>query len=126
MTKIYVGNLSFSTTDSGLRAAFEAHGQVSSAQIVMDRETGRPRGFGFVEMPNDEEAKKAIAAMDGATLDGRPLKVNEARPKEAGGGRGGWGGGGGGGGGGRGGWGGGGGGGGRGGDRGGGGGGGRW
>lgn len=103
MTKIYVGNLSFSTTDAGLRAAFEAHGQVASASIVMDRETGRPRGFGFVEMPNDAEAQNAIAKMDGANLDGRPLKVNVAKPKEGGGGgggggRGGWGGGGGGGG----------------------------
>lgn len=98
MTKLYVGNLSFSTTEAGLRAAFEAHGQVASASIVMDRETGRPRGFGFVEMPNDQEAQNAIAKMDGSTLDGRPLKVNVAKPKEAGGGggRGGWGGGGGG------------------------------
>lgn len=97
--KIYVGNLPFSTNDDGLRTAFEAHGQVATAQIVMDRETGRPRGFGFVEMPNDEEARKAIAAMNGQQLGGRTLVVNEARPKEAGGGggRGGWGGGGGGG-----------------------------
>lgn len=99
--KIYVGNLPFSTNDDSLRTAFEAHGQVATAQIVMDRETGRPRGFGFVEMPNDEEARKAIAAMNGQQLGGRTLVVNEARPKEAGGGgggRGGWGGGGGGGG----------------------------
>ena len=98
--KIYVGNLPFSINDDGLRTAFEAHGQVATAQIVMDRETGRPRGFGFVEMPNDEEARKAIAAMNGQQLGGRTLVVNEARPKEAGGGgggRGGWGGGGGGG-----------------------------
>ncbi|MBX3401853.1 MAG: RNA-binding protein [Phycisphaeraceae bacterium] len=99
--KIYVGNLPFSINDDGLRTAFEAHGQVATAQIVMDRETGRPRGFGFVEMPNDEEARKAIAAMNGQQLGGRTLVVNEARPKEAGGGgggggRGGWGGGGGG------------------------------
>lgn len=99
MTKLYVGNLSFSTTEAGLRAAFEAHGQVASASIVMDRDTGRPRGFGFVEMPNDAEAQNAISKMDGATLDGRPLKVNVAKPKTegGGGGRGGWGGGGGGG-----------------------------
>lgn len=99
MTKLYVGNLSFSTTEAGLRAAFEAHGQVASASIVMDRDTGRPRGFGFVEMPNDAEAQNAISKMDGATLDGRPLKVNVAKPKTeggGGGGRGGWGGGGGG------------------------------
>ncbi len=81
MTKLYVGNLSFSTTEAGLRAAFEAHGQVASASIVMDRDTGRPRGFGFVEMPNDAEAQNAISKMDGATLDGRPLKVNVAKPK---------------------------------------------
>jgi RNA recognition motif-containing protein len=99
--KIYVGNLPFSVNDQGLREAFEPHGQVSSAQIVMDRETGRPRGFGFVEMSNDDEARKAIEALHGQQLGGRTLVVNEARPKEAGGGggRGGWGGGGGGGGG---------------------------
>lgn len=98
--KIYVGNLPFSINDQGLREAFEAHGEVSSAQIVMDRETGRPRGFGFVEMPNDEDARKAIEALNNQQLGGRTLVVNEARPKEAGGGggRGGWGGGGGGGG----------------------------
>lgn len=99
--KIYVGNLPFSVNDEGLRTAFSAHGSVTSAQIVMDRETGRPRGFGFIEMSNDDEARKAIAAMNGKDLDGRQLVVNEARPKEAGsggggGGRGGFGGGGGG------------------------------
>lgn len=121
MKKIYVGNLSFSTNDATLRQAFEAHGEVVSATIVMDRETGRPRGFGFVEMANDDEASAAINAMNGQNLDGRDLTVNEARPREdrgggGGGGRGGYGGGRGGGGGGRGGYGGGGGGG-RGGDR---------
>ena len=65
MTKIYVGNLPFSTTDDALRAIFEPHGQVTSAQIVMDRETGRPRGFGFIEMANDTEAQNAIAKLDG-------------------------------------------------------------
>ena len=89
---IFVGNLSFGTKEDDIRAAFEAHGQVSTARVVMDRETGRSRGFGFVEMSNDAEAKAAIAALDGANLDGRPLKVNEARPKEEGG-RGGGGGG---------------------------------
>lgn len=111
--RLYVGNLSFSTTEESLRAAFEAHGQVSSASIVMDRETGRSRGFGFVEMSDDGQAKAAIQAMHGANLDGRNLTVNEARPREqrGGGGFGGGGGGGrggysrgGGGGGGRGGW----------------------
>jgi len=78
---IYVGNLSYSTDDAGLRAAFEAFGTVSSAQVITDRETGRSRGFGFVEMPDDEEAKAAIAALNGQELDGRTLNVNEARPR---------------------------------------------
>jgi len=103
--KMYVGNLSFSTTESQLKALFEPHGAVSSASLVMDRETGRPRGFGFVEMNNDAEAKAAMAALSGKNVDGRDLTVNEAKPREAGGGggggRGGFGGGGGGGGGGR-------------------------
>jgi RNA recognition motif-containing protein len=101
--KLYVGNLPFSTTEDDLRQMFEAHGQVASASIVMDRETGRPRGFGFVEMPNDDEARKAIEATNGTNIGGRALVVNEARPKEPGGrggGGGGWGRGGGGGGGG--------------------------
>jgi len=92
MKKLYVGNLPFSTNDAELRSMFEPHGQVSSAQVVTDRETGRSRGFGFVEMPNDEEATKAIEAMDGNAIGGRPLKVNEAKPREAGGGFGGGGG----------------------------------
>ncbi len=95
MKKLYVGNLPFSTNDSELRTMFEAHGEVSSAQIVMDRETGRPRGFGFVEMSNDGEADAAIAAMNGQQNGGRAIVVNEARPREAG--SGGFGGGGGGG-----------------------------
>lgn len=95
--KLYVGNLSFQTTEAELRSLFEAHGDVSSASLVMDRETGRPRGFGFVEMPNDDQAKAAIAAIHGTNFGGRDLTVNEARPREAGGGgRGGFGGGGGG------------------------------
>jgi len=102
---IYVGNLSYDTTDESLRAAFAAHGEVSSAKVVADRDTGRSRGFGFVEMPSNEEGNAAIQAMDGADLDGRDLKVNEARPRtERGGGGGGGGYGGGGGGGGRGGY----------------------
>ncbi len=97
--KLYVGNLSFQTSEAELRALFEAHGEVSSASLVMDRETGRPRGFGFVEMPNDEQAKAAINAVNGTNVGGRDLTVNEARPREGGGGggRGGFGGGGGGG-----------------------------
>lgn len=95
--KIYVGNLSFSTSESQLQAIFAEHGAVSSASLVMDRETGRPRGFGFVEMPNDSEAQAAMAALNGKNVDGRDLTVNEAKPREAGGGgRGGFGGGGGG------------------------------
>jgi RNA recognition motif-containing protein len=95
MMKLYVGNLSFRTTDDILRQAFEQFGEVTSASVVMDRETGRSRGFGFVEMSNDEEAKAAINAMHGRELEGRNLTVNEAKPREAGGGRGGFGGGGG-------------------------------
>ncbi len=86
MKKLYVGNLPFSTTDAELRQAFEAHGEVASATIVMDRETGRPRGFGFVEMPNDAEADAAVNTLNGQQLGGRALVVNEARPREAGGG----------------------------------------
>ena len=85
---IFVGNLSYSTTDDGLRNAFEAFGEVSSARVIMDRESGRSRGFGFVEMPNSSEGNAAIQALEGQNLDGRPVKVNEARPKEEGGGRG--------------------------------------
>ena len=103
--KIYVGNLSFNTTESQMREMFEAHGAVASASLVMDRETGRPRGFGFVEMNDDSQAKAAMAALNGKEMDGRSLTVNEAKPREAGGGgggggrgRGGFGGGGGGGG----------------------------
>jgi RNA recognition motif-containing protein len=90
---IFVGNLSFSTRDEDLRAAFSKFGQVDSAQVVMDRESGRSRGFGFVEMPDSGAAQQAIAAMNGADLQGRPLTVNEARPKPSRGGGGGGGGG---------------------------------
>jgi len=124
--KLYVGNLSYDVDSSALQELFSAHGTVDSAQIITDRDTGRSKGFGFVEMSSDAEAQAAIAALNGQDHSGRALTVNEAKPKEdrggGGGGRGGYGGGGGGG---RGGYGGGGGGGGRGGYGGGGGGGGR-
>ena len=89
---IYVGNLSYDVDDSALRTAFEAHGEVSSAQVITDRDTGRPRGFGFVEMPSDEEAEAAIEALNGQDLLGRAINVNKARPKTGGGGGGGGGG----------------------------------
>ena len=101
--KLYVGNLSYSVDSSELEQLFAQHGQVVSAQIINDRETGRSKGFGFVEMANDAEADAAIAALNGQQHDGRALTVNEARPREdrggggGGGGRGGYGGGGGGG-----------------------------
>ena len=87
--KMYVGNLAFTTTESALRDAFAVHGNVASCRLVNDRDTGEPRGFGFVEMNNDDEANKAMAALNGATLDGRSLKVNEAKPQTQGGGGGG-------------------------------------
>ncbi|MCC6677858.1 MAG: RNA-binding protein [Phycisphaerales bacterium] len=82
--KLYVGNLSFNTSESQLREMFAAHGEVASAALVMDRETGRPRGFGFVEFSNDEHARAAMAALAGKNVDGRDLTVNEARPREGG------------------------------------------
>jgi RNA recognition motif-containing protein len=91
--KLYVGNLSFSTTEERLREIFSEHGEVASATLVMDRETGRPRGFGFVEFVNAESAKAAIAALHGQNIDGRDLTVNEAKPREPGRGPGGGGGG---------------------------------
>ena len=101
-TKLYVGNLSFNTTENALQDAFAAHGTVVEAVLMMDRVTNRPRGFGFVTMSSPEEAQNAIAALNGASLDGRNLTVNEAKPREdrprsGGGGGGGYGGGGGGG-----------------------------
>src|SRR3974377_2524166 len=81
-TKLFVGNLSFNTTENDLQDAFAAHGTVTEANLMTDRDTGRPRGFAFVTMGSPEEAQKAIEAMNGATLDGRNLTVNEARPKE--------------------------------------------
>jgi RNA recognition motif-containing protein len=96
--KLYVGNLSYDVDNSALEQLFAAHGQVVSAQIINDRDTGRSKGFGFVEMSSDGEATAAIAALNGVQHDGRALTVNEARPKEespgGGGGRGGFGGGG--------------------------------
>ena len=79
---IFVGNLSYRTTEDEMRAAFEAYGTVSSARIILDRETQRSRGFGFVEMPNDDEARAAIEGLEGKDIDGRGLRVNEARPRE--------------------------------------------
>jgi len=97
-TKLYVGNLSFNTSSEQLETIFGETGTVQSASIVEDRETGRSRGFGFVEMSTKEEAQAAITALDGKECDGRNLKVNEAKPREnrSGGGGGGYGGGGGG------------------------------
>jgi cold-inducible RNA-binding protein len=83
---LFVGNMSFRTTETQLQELFKQFGQVSRIHVAMDRETGRARGFAFVEMPNDDEAAKAIAGLDGKEVDGRNLKVNEARPKAAGGG----------------------------------------
>lgn len=78
---IYVGNLSFDCLDDDLRTAFGAHGTVDSARVISDKYTGKSRGFGFVEMPNDSEAQAAIAALNGTELKGREIKVNEARPR---------------------------------------------
>lgn len=89
---LYVGNLSFETTERDLQEAFEAYGQVSSASVITDRETGRSRGFGFVEMPTEGEARAAIEGLNDKDLHGRSLKVNEARPRSSGGGGGGGGG----------------------------------
>ena len=86
---IYVGNLPFTADDASLKVAFEAHGEVKSAQVIMDRETGRSRGFGFVEMPDATQAKAAIEGLNGTEFQGRTLNVNEARPKTGGGGGGG-------------------------------------
>lgn len=96
--KLYVGNLSFSVTSEGLGQIFAPHGKVESAEVIIDRMTGRAKGFGFVEMGTDQEAQAAIAALNGQEVEGRALVVNEARPKEPrvggfGGDRGGFGGG---------------------------------
>ena len=102
-TKLYVGNLSYNTSSSDLEQLFGQHGTVQSAEVIQDRDTGRSKGFGFVQMGSDEEAQAAITALNGQDHDGRALTVNEAKPREdrprgggGGGGRGGYGGGGGG------------------------------
>ena len=93
---IYVGNLSFNCTEADLRTAFAAHGDVDSVRMITDRDTGRSKGFGFIEMPNEAEANAAIQALNGVELMERTIKVNEARPREergsggGGGGRGRW------------------------------------
>ena len=105
--KIYVGNLPYDTSEGALQELFGEYGQVDSVSLIMDRETGRPRGFGFVEMNDDAAARSALEELNGKDFGGRPLTVNEAKPREGGGGgggRGGFGGGRGGGGGGGGGW----------------------
>ncbi len=94
--KLYVGNLSYDVDSSGLQQMFEPFGSVQSAQVITDRDTGRSKGFGFVEMSSDQEAQAAIAALSGSQVGGRSLTVNEAKPREdrgGGGGRGGYGGG---------------------------------
>jgi cold-inducible RNA-binding protein len=83
-TKLFVGNLSFNTTENDLQDAFAAHGTVTEANLMVDRSTGRPRGFGFITMGTPEEAQKAIDALNGKELDGRALTVNEAKPREEG------------------------------------------
>lgn len=83
MTNIYVGNLSYRTSTEDLQAAFEKYGEVSRANVIMDRDTGRSRGFGFVEMPDEDAATEAINALNDQELDGRRLKVNVARPRES-------------------------------------------
>ena len=87
--KLFVGNLSFNTTENDLNDAFAAHGTVTETNLMMDRATGRPRGFGFITMSSAEEAQKAVEAMNGKDLDGRALTVNVARPRAEGGGGGG-------------------------------------
>ncbi len=85
--KLFVGGLSWDTTDDGLRAAFATYGEVTEAKVITERETGRSRGFGFVTFAQDEDAKTAISKTDGTNLDGKTIKVNEAREKTFGGGR---------------------------------------
>jgi cold-inducible RNA-binding protein len=82
MKKIFVGNLSFGSTEYAVRSMFEAYGSVENVSLVTDRDTGQPRGFGFVEMSNNSEADRAIDELNGRELDGRALTINEARPKE--------------------------------------------
>jgi RNA recognition motif-containing protein len=85
--KLYVGNLAYGVTDSSLEQMFAAHGTVQSAQVIIDRDTGRSKGFGFVEMSSDQEAQAAIGALNGSQIEGRSLTVNEARPRPEGAGR---------------------------------------
>ena len=80
MKRIYVGNLPFTASEDDVRELFEEHGEVNTVDLIMDRQTGRPRGFGFVEMPS-EDADKAISTLNGSSMEGRPLTVNEARPR---------------------------------------------
>jgi len=87
--KVYVGNMSYETSQADLEQMFGEHGTVESAQIIMDRDTGRSKGFGFIEMSSDDEAQAAITALDGKDCGGRALKVNEAKPRTSGGGGGG-------------------------------------
>ena len=84
MMRIYVGNLNYDTTEDALRDAFGAYGEVNEAAIITDRETGRPRGFGFVTMTDENKAREAIEALNGADLEGRSLNVNEAKPRTTG------------------------------------------
>jgi cold-inducible RNA-binding protein len=84
MKNVFVGNMSFESTESGLRTIFEPFGEIARINLITDRDTGRARGFAFVEMSNDEEAAKAITALNGTEMDGRALNVNEAKPKAAG------------------------------------------
>ncbi len=90
--KLYVGNLPFEVTEDSLQELFQSHGEVTSAKVITDRDTGRPRGFAFVEMANSEDAQEAIKSLDGKDFQGRNLKVNLAKPREdrSGGGRGRW------------------------------------
>ncbi len=90
--RIYVGNLPYSATDDSLRQAFEQHGSIVSANVIMDRDTGRSRGFGFVDFSSDDDGRSAITALDGTDMDGRALRVNEAHERRGGGGGGGGGG----------------------------------
>ena len=91
MKSIFVGNLPYEASEDEVRQLFEQHGKVTRVHLVSDRDTGRPKGFGFVDMPNDDEGTAAVAALDGEKLNGRPLRVNEAQPRKprAGGGGGG-------------------------------------
>ncbi|XZE53046.1 RNA recognition motif domain-containing protein [Planctomycetaceae bacterium SH139] len=87
--KLYVGNIAYSTTEQSLREAFSQYGEVEEVAVIMDRESGRPRGFAFVSMKNDGEAREAVEQLNGTQLDGRTINVNEAKPKASGGGGGG-------------------------------------